>query len=87
MHCHLPGALYIFIYITVRMLEIFWSDKSEKSRFFSIIFYFSVFLQPIVLRHNYMCLTASFQRFVILLFSVLVQTKQLTRHTDKVATR
>lgn len=34
MHCHLPGALYIFI--TVRMLEIFWSDKSEKSRFFSI---------------------------------------------------
>lgn len=46
MHCHLAGALYIFIYITVRMLEIFWSDKSEKSRFFGIIYYFSVFLQP-----------------------------------------
>lgn len=68
------------------MLEIFWSDKSEKSRFFSIIFYFSVFLQPLCYV-TIMCLTASFQRFVILLFSVLVQTKQLTRHTDKVATR
>lgn len=47
MHCQVAGALYIFIYITVRMLEIFWSDKSEKSRFFGIIYYFSVFLQPL----------------------------------------
>lgn len=65
------------------MLEIFWSDKSEKSRFFSIIFYFSVFLQPLCYV-TIICVTASFQRFVILLFSVLVQTKQLTKHTDKV---
>lgn len=52
------------------MLEIFWSDKSEKSRFFSIIFYFSVFFNHCVTSQLYVfdCVFSAFCYTVV--FSV-----------------